>query len=178
MMKISMATSIALLALAVSASAQTNTNQNTTETKVGLSTKGIEITRKKTATNKTTGAAARRAAIKVMVDDDAVAFPDQGPVMRGSRVMVPLRGVFEKMGATVNWDRASNTVTANRGDRKVVLPLSGTSATVDGKSMTLDQPAMVMGGRALVPLRFLSESLGASVDWQAANSTVMIKGGS
>ena len=162
--------SLAVAALSVGAIAQ---ETKTTETKVGLSTKGIEVTRK--STRKTP--APPKGPIKVNVDGDAVGFPDQGPIMRGSRVLVPLRGVFEKMGATVNWDRGTNTVTATRGDRKVVLPLSSTQATVAGRPMRLDQPAAVINGRALVPLRFLSESLGATVDWRATDMTVDVKSG-
>lgn len=165
------ATLVALSSAALSQSTQT------TETKVGVSTKGVEVSRKRTTKTGNPDSDVK-SAIKVLVDGDPVAFPDQGPVMRGSRVLVPLRGVFEKMGATVNWDRAKNTVTATGNGRTIVLPLGGTSATVDGKSMTLDQPAMVMRGRALVPLRFLSESLGATVDWRATDMTVTIRSGS
>ena len=165
------ATLVAVSSVAFAQSTQT------TETKVGVSTKGVEVTRKRTSK---TGepAPATRSAIKVVVDDDPVRFPDQGPAMRGERVLVPLRGVFEKMGATVDWNRDNNTVTARGNGRTIVLPLEGTTATVDGKSMTLDQPATVLRGRALVPLRFLSESLGATVDWRSSDSTVSIKSGS
>jgi hypothetical protein len=162
-----------LFALAASAQAQAT---KTTETKVGVSTKGVEVTRKHTT--KTAEPADNRSSVKVVVDGEAVNFPDQGPVMRGNRVLVPLRGVFEKMGATVNWNRANNTVTANGNGRSIVLPLGGGAATVEGKQVALDQPPIVLRGRALVPLRFLSESLGATVDWRASDMTVTIKSGS
>jgi hypothetical protein len=170
--------SVAVLSAAL-AGAQT-TQTSTKETKVGVSLKGIEVTRKRSHTTKTQGRAMRdvRATnIRVLVDGTPVRFVDQGPVMRGSRVLVPLRGVFERLGANVVWDRATNTVNATRGERMVKLPLNGTTATVGGQTITLDEPAMVLNGRALVPLRFLGESLGATVDWRAADLTVTIKSG-
>ncbi|MGV3613857.1 MAG: copper amine oxidase N-terminal domain-containing protein [Fimbriimonas sp.] len=163
----------ALLAVASVAFGQ---ETRTKETKVGISTKGIEISRKR-ATRTPKAAPPANAPIKVTVDEDPVAFPDQGPMMRSSRVLVPLRGVFEKMGATVDWNRESNTITATGNGRTVVLPLGSMSATVDGKKLALDQPAAVVGGRALVPLRFLGESLGATVDWRASDMTVAVKSG-
>lgn len=113
-------------------------------------------------------------AIKVTVDGERVNFPGTTPIMAGSRILVPLRGVFEKLGATVDWDRPSQTVTAVKGDTKVVLPIGKNHAILNGKPITLDQPAMVVDGRTVVPLRFLSQSLGAKVDWLAADRTVAV----
>lgn len=168
--------SAALVACAV---AQQDVTRKTTETKVGLGRHGVEVTRRKVTTiderSDRRMRGARPTAIKVVVDGTMVDFPDQGPISRNDRVLVPLRGVFQQMGARVDWDRESNTVTAVRGHRQVVLPLSSTRANVDGRPMRLDQPAMVMRGRALVPLRFLSEALGATVDWREADLTVTVK---
>ena len=157
-----------------------STTQKTKQTKVGITTHGVEITRTRTTTTKTSrrpGRVVDNQAIHVVVDGKEVSFVDQGPIMRGGRVLVPLRGVFERMGADVTWDRASNTVTAHRGERMIRLPLNGTTATVGGQTVTLDQPAVVLNGRALVPLRFLGESLGATVDWAETTMTVTIHSG-
>jgi hypothetical protein len=113
--------------------------------------------------------------IKVLVNGNQVSFPDQSPIMRSNRVLVPLRGVFEELGATVNWDSSKDLVTATRNGQTVELYIGKTTARVGDKELTLDQPATVLNGRAMVPLRFLAESLGATVDWRATDMTVTIK---
>jgi hypothetical protein len=167
----------AVAVLGVATVGAQSTNQTTKETKVGVSLKGIEVTRKRTNTTKSSDRVDTKTKIRVLVDDEPVKFVDQDPVMRGGRVLVPLRGVFEKMGANVVWNRSTNTVSATKGERTIKLPLNGTTATVGGQTVTLDAPAAVINGRALVPLRFLGESLGATVDWRATDSTVSIKSG-
>ena len=117
--------------------------------------------------------AASAQAVRVFVDSDEVAF-DQPPVIMGSRVLVPLRGIFEKMGATVDWDARTRTVEAARGNVLVVLRIGSRIAQVNNRPLTLDVPAMIVGGRTLVPLRFISESLGAGVEWREGSRTVLI----
>jgi hypothetical protein len=117
--------------------------------------------------------AAPAQAVRVIVDGDEVAF-DQPPIIMGSRVMVPLRGIFEKMGATVDWDARTRTVEAARGNTLVVLKIGSRIARVNDRPVTLDVPAMVVRSRTLVPLRFISESLGARVEWREESRTVLI----
>jgi hypothetical protein len=114
--------------------------------------------------------------IQVLVDRQPVAF-DQAPVMQQGRVLVPLRGVFESLGAEVNYMAPTHTIQAVRGTTRVELPLGGRTAIIDGRQAVLDVPAMTVGGRTMVPLRFVSEALGATVDWQAATQTVAITAG-
>src|SRR5512134_4202107 len=105
---------------------------------------------------------AGQSAVRVLVDGDPVMF-DQPPLIEGSRVLVPLRGIFEKMGATVEWHPASRTVLAARGTTLVELTIGSRIAKVSDRPVTLDVPALIIRGRTLVPLRFISESLGAQV---------------
>jgi len=90
---------------------------------------------------------------------------------------VPLRGVLEKLGAYVQYDAGTKTVTALQNDRKITLPLGSRQATVDGKNVSLDVPAAVINGSTMVPLRFVAESLGANVSYDSASNTVAIAGG-
>jgi hypothetical protein len=113
--------------------------------------------------------------VKVFVDGSPVYF-DQAPVMANGRVLVPLRGVFERLGATVTWDPTSQTVLAQSGATSVSLRIGSSQAFVNGQAQFLDVPAMLVGGRTLVPLRFVSQALGAGVTWDAATSTVQITG--
>jgi len=95
-------------------------------------------------------------------------------MMSQGRVLVPVRGVFEHMNAQVTWHEASRTVIAFRGADEIRLPLNSHMATVNGRQVHLDSPATSHRGRTVVPLRFLSESLGATVDWIATTRTVEI----
>ena len=113
-------------------------------------------------------------AIEVTLNGDIVEFPDTQPMMLASRILVPMRGVFEKMGATLKWDQAMQTATADRGKHHVVLTMGRNSAEVDGAELPLDQPATTVQGRTMVPLRFLGQSLGVEVDWHAADRTVAL----
>jgi hypothetical protein len=112
--------------------------------------------------------------IKATVNGDRVQFPDMKPTMMNGRVMVPVRGVFEHMDSTVMWDAEAGMVTAQRGNDIIKLPVNSQFATVNGKRVRLDTPATVRSGRTMVPLRFLSEALGAGVDWVASSRTVEI----
>ncbi|MGH2452683.1 MAG: copper amine oxidase N-terminal domain-containing protein [bacterium] len=114
-----------------------------------------------------------QAPVRVFVDGTPVQF-DQPPIVIGSRVLVPLRGIFERMGATVTWEAATRTVIAVRGSTVVELVIGQQSARVNDRIVPLDTPAMIVRARTLVPLRFISESLGATVQYQEATRTVLI----
>ncbi len=117
--------------------------------------------------------AARAQQIQVIVDGSPVFF-DQPPVTVGGRVLVPLRGVFERLGAFVQWNPQANAVIATRGTTQVQLTIGSRQAFVNGAAVVLDVPAMIISGRTLVPLRFVSEAMGARVDWSEATRTVMV----
>jgi hypothetical protein len=112
--------------------------------------------------------------IRVEVDNRNVHFTDVTPRMINGRVMVPLRGVFEELGANVEWNSATRTVTAVRGDTDVQLRIGERTARINGRNETLDVPAQLIGGRTMVPLRFVSEALGADVVWHGDRRLVAI----
>jgi hypothetical protein len=112
--------------------------------------------------------------IQVQVDGQRVAFAYTQPQYVNGRVLVPLRGVFEQMGATVNWDPTTRMVNAHRAGSDVQLRIGDRLAFVNGTSMNLDVPAMIIGGTTMVPIRFLSEALGAQVGWMEAQHLVSI----
>ncbi|MGI8923283.1 MAG: copper amine oxidase N-terminal domain-containing protein [Fimbriimonadales bacterium] len=121
-----------------------------------------------------TVAAMAQAAITVYVNGNMVNFRDVGPTMSHGRVLVPLRGVFEEMGAKVQWKAATRTVVAWNAATKVSLQIGKRDAMVNGHSVVLDVPASLVGGRTMVPLRFVSEALGASVRWDGNMDAVRI----
>jgi hypothetical protein len=120
------------------------------------------------------GAVSAGADIKVQVNGDPVSFQGTGPREVNGRVMVPLRGVLEKMGANVDWVQSSQTVVATKGNLDLELPIGSRTAKVNGKNVSLDVPAMTIGGSTMVPLRFVGEALGADVSWQSSSQTVQI----
>ena len=119
-------------------------------------------------------AAANAQNIGVTVDGRSVQFDGTQPRMVNNSVLVPLRGVFEEIGARVLWDQAKQQVTATKGDRTIRLVIGERFADVAGRSVQLAVPARVQDGSTLVPLRFLSEALGAQVKWNPNNMMVAV----
>jgi hypothetical protein len=117
---------------------------------------------------------ARADEIHVRVNGEPISFEGTQPRAMDGRVMVPLRGVLEKMGATVDWMPATQTVVAAKNGMEINLPIGSRHATVNGKDVMLDVPATTIAGSTMVPLRFVSEALGADVRWQSASQTVLI----
>ncbi|MDR3692935.1 MAG: stalk domain-containing protein [Fimbriimonas sp.] len=103
--------------------------------------------------------------IQVVVDGTPLEFANQQPTKQNDRVLVPLRGIFERLGAEVRWDPATQTVTARRGRHVIKLGIGLLDASIDGRDVHVDVPAILVGGSTMVPLRFVSEALGASVKW-------------
>jgi len=121
-----------------------------------------------------TVSAVQAADIKVYVDGDAVRFDNQGPQMMNNRVFVPLRGVFERLGATVEWNENDQTIVCVKQSKRIWLKIGDRDAKVDETSVRLDQPALLYRGTTMVPLRFVSESLGADVRWHDSMQAVHI----
>lgn len=112
--------------------------------------------------------------ISTVVDGRTVVYPDVEPVMMNGRVMVPLRGVFEHMGAYVEWDSVSQEVRVTDDGSVVLLRIGSSAATVNGNIVPIDAPATMLRGRTMVPLRFISETFGHDVFWNAPIRTVEI----
>lgn len=100
---------------------------------------------------------------------------DQAPVNQEGRVLVPMRGIFEALGAEVSWNEKTKTATGILGGRQVSLSAGDTTAYADGALIQLDVPAVIVNGRTLVPVRFIAESLNAKVDWHGETKTVRIE---
>ncbi|MEO6835950.1 MAG: copper amine oxidase N-terminal domain-containing protein [Candidatus Tumulicola sp.] len=112
--------------------------------------------------------------VTVVVNGQTMNF-DQPPIVRAGRVFVPLRGVFERLGASVVY--SNGQINATGAGRTVSLTIGSTQATVDGQPATLDVAPFLAGERTMVPLRFIAQSLGAGVNWKERTSTVTINGG-
>lgn len=112
--------------------------------------------------------------IVVLIDGIQVEF-DAQPVMKNDRVMVPMRKVFEKLGAEVLWDPFFERVIVNYNeDDQIVMYINYEEIFRNGIEMKVDAAPFISEGRTYVPLRFISESLGMSVEWSDSAQTVYI----
>ncbi|MDQ3814856.1 MAG: copper amine oxidase N-terminal domain-containing protein, partial [Armatimonadota bacterium] len=119
---------------------------------------------------------AAQAAIQVQLNGQPLATSVPPVSMRG-RTVVPMRDIFEALGANVQWNAVSQGIIATRSGTRVNLQINNRAAMVNGRRVTLDQPAVLWRGRTMVPLRFVSEALGANVDWNSAMQLVSIDTG-
>ena len=101
---------------------------------------------------------------------------DTMPVNKNGRVLVPLRGIFESLGADVFWNEHTKTVKANDAENKVRLTIGSNVAQINGNEVTLDVPPEIIDSRTMVPVRFVSEALDKEVLWDDGTKTVIIKG--
>lgn len=112
--------------------------------------------------------------IKIMVNGIPINL-DTEPKFIGGRTLVPLRGVFENLGVDVEWDKENYSVSIKNKNTKIILPINSEYAEINGQKMQLDTPAMIIDGRAFIPVRFIAESLGEYVGWDHSNQTIIIK---
>lgn len=108
--------------------------------------------------------------VSVFVNGSPVTFPDQQPYLDTSagRVYVPLRFVSEALGADVAWVQEEQKILINKGDIVIMLHSGSREVYVDGRIYTMDVAVELVNGRNMVPLRFVSEALGAQVEWTAS----------
>lgn len=99
---------------------------------------------------------------------------DQPPIIENGRTLVPMRKIFETLGATVNWDGETQTITSTKGDTTIVLTVGNTTAYKNGEPIELDVPAKIINGRTLVPVRFIGESLDMVVEWHEYDRIVAL----
>ena len=111
--------------------------------------------------------------IKVTLNGAVLAF-DVRPQLADGTTLVPMRRIFEALGAEVNWDDTSQTVTATKGDITVVMQLDNPGMLINGNKITLSVPPRLTDGSTLVPTRAVAEGLDAVVDWDSAAQTVVI----
>lgn len=112
---------------------------------------------------------------KIYIDDRLVTT-DVAPVVVNSRVLVPIRVVSEGLGAQVSWDNPSQTVTVKKGSVTLKMVANKTTYTKNGVNKTMDVPVKVIKNRTLVPIRVVSEDLGAGVQWDKGNVYVQSGG--
>lgn len=111
--------------------------------------------------------------IRVTLNGNYLTFK-QLPVNIQGSVLVPMRTIFEAMGADIYWDNGLKKVTGVLGTKKIELTIGNTKAYVNGAEVTLDVPGCLINSSTMVPIRFISESFDADVEWNQKTKTVII----
>ena len=100
---------------------------------------------------------------------------DVPPIIEDGSTLVPMRFLFEQMGADVEWDSETQTATATLDNKAVTFSIDNVNARINNKPAKMDVPARLVNGKTMVPLRFLSENMGYDVDWDADSRTAIIQ---
>lgn len=111
--------------------------------------------------------------IKVILNGEEIEFA-QPPIIRDDRILVPLRTIFEAMGATVAWNGNTQTVTSTKGSTTVSMTIDSYIMLKNGVEIYLDVPAQLVGDYTMVPVRAVAEAFGADVSWEEDTRTVYI----
>lgn len=112
--------------------------------------------------------------ISVTIDGEKIKF-DQPPVSMNGRTLVPIRAVIEEMGGTVEWIPQTTTSLLKMDGNKMELILESKTAYFNDEPYELDVEPMIINNRTLLPLRFVAEKFGFSVDWNGETKTVIIE---
>jgi len=99
---------------------------------------------------------------------------DTPPVIKEGRTMVPVRTVAEAFEASVYWDPLERKVTVRKDKKEILIWVGGKRVSVNGKTNEIDVPALILNGRAMVPLRFITENLGLTILYHANYGIVEI----
>jgi hypothetical protein len=113
-------------------------------------------------------------ALEITINGQVQTF-NPPPIERAGRVFVPLRGVFQSLGASVVYQ--GGVINATGNGRNISLTIGSTAATVDGQPRTVDVAPFIIGASTYVPLRFVSQALGAGVNFDATNQIVALSTG-
>ena len=99
---------------------------------------------------------------------------DTRPIMQDNRVYIPFRAVFEALGADVSYNASAKTVTAKRDSTTVSFTVGEAQYSKNGVTQQMDANVFVQDGRTFVPVRFAAQALGATVEWDSEDRTVVI----
>ena len=111
--------------------------------------------------------------IKVVLNGIELSF-DAPPRLIDDRTMVPMRKIFEALGATVEWYEDAQVAQAIKNDTVIQIKIDSTLMIINQQPIWLDVPPQIIDGRTLVPVRAVAEGLDAVVKWDASSQTVTI----
>ena len=114
--------------------------------------------------------------IRIYLDGVWIKSEEAAPYImpEANLTMVPVRVITQGLGAVVDWEPTTKTVTVKKASIRMVMKIGQKTATVDGKPLALDAPPVLKNNRTMVPLRFISENLGLLVKWQADTRQIFL----
>src|SRR5258708_6451749 len=111
--------------------------------------------------------------IQVLIDGHPLTF-NLPPIIQGGTTLVPYRPIFEAIGMTVSWDSNTRTVTGMNDLLQISLQIGSDKAMVNGIDQFLPISAQLISGSTFVPLRFISEATGRTINWNEAEQIITI----
>ena len=114
------------------------------------------------------------APVYLKVNGDSV-ISDMPPILFNDSTLVPARAVFEKMGAKITWDEANNKVIVNSDKGSIEININSVNVMVNGQGKTMPIPAKIINDRTMIPVRFVSETLGNTVLWDGSKREVDVE---
>lgn len=99
--------------------------------------------------------------IGVIINNQKQSY-SQSPVNQNGALLVPLRGIFEALGASVDFNAKTQEITAKKGEKEVWLKVGSNSAKINGITIQISTPAQLINGNTMVPLRFVGEAFDAN----------------
>lgn len=112
--------------------------------------------------------------IKVFLNGELIVFPSQQPAVVERRTLIPLRGIFEKMGYGVSWDAKTKSCVISNDMQTITMRSGHKGMQVDDRAYMLDVPAQIINNSLMIPLRAVAECTGATVTWDAPTKAVYI----
>ena len=112
--------------------------------------------------------------IQVKLDGNYVKFSGQEPTVVNNRTMVPLRGIFENLGYSIEWDADTKTATLKKDNKSISIQTGADSFSVNGVGKKLDVSGQILNCSLIVPLRAIWEAAGLSVVWDSNSKTVVM----
>ncbi|MBQ2897902.1 MAG: copper amine oxidase N-terminal domain-containing protein [Clostridia bacterium] len=111
--------------------------------------------------------------VTVVLDGKTLEF-DQKPLVEDGRTLVPVRKIFESLGATVDYDEATETVISRKGNLIIVMQIDNDVMFVNGIPVKLEVPAREVNWRTLVPLHAISDAMDVDVSWDEVSQTATL----
>jgi Leucine-rich repeat (LRR) protein len=133
-----------------------------------LKNKGVAIKTSEASTG------TKNDSIRILLDAQNVSF-DQAPFISNGTMLVQFRPLFEQLGLKISWDAGTKTITGEKKGTRIKLQLDNSVAEVNGNKVELPVPPTLVNNNTFVPLRFISESVEAKVEWVDASRSAVIQ---
>lgn len=111
--------------------------------------------------------------IKISIDGKTERYYPE-PIIHDGTTLVPMRAIFQRFGASIDWNQDTSTVTATKDDKTIMLTIGESTAYVNGLEKYLEVPPQIINRSTMVPLRFVSEAFGADVAFDPDQAAISI----